>query len=119
MLARRPGVRAAERRLAAADARRVLTEAELYPRISLTVGAGTSAAILADLGGSDVLAYTAGPLPNWCLPDRKNARGRPDGAVAEHDAALAHFDGTVPGVLREVERVLTLYAGERQRCADL
>ncbi|MBG4704659.1 TolC family protein, partial [Pseudomonas aeruginosa] len=117
--ARRPDGRAAERRLAAADARRALAEAELYPRISFAVGAETSAATLAGLGGSGALAYAAGPLLSWRFPTRESARGRLDSAAAERDAALARFDGAVLGALREVERALALYAGERQRRADL
>ncbi|WP_347934784.1 TolC family protein [Pseudomonas aeruginosa] len=108
-----------ERRLAAADARRALAEAELYPRISFAVGAETSAATLAGLGGSGALAYAAGPLLSWRFPNRESARGRLDSAAAERDAALARFDGAVLGALREVERALALYAGERQRRADL
>ena len=119
LLARRPDVRAAERRLAAADARRALAEAELYPRISFAVGAETSAVTLAGLGGSGALAYAAGPLLSWRFPNRESARGRLDSAAAERDAALARFDGAVLGALREVERALALYAGERQRRADL
>ncbi|MCO2021803.1 TolC family protein [Pseudomonas aeruginosa] len=119
LLARRPDVRAAERRLAAADARRALAEAELYPRISFAVGAETSAATLAGLGGSGALAYATGPLLSWRFPNRESARGRLDSAAAERDAALARFDGAVLGALREVERALALYAGERQRRADL
>ncbi len=53
------------------------------------------------------------------LPNRESARGRLDSAAAERDAALARFDGAVLGALREVERALALYAGERQRRADL
>ncbi|HBP4694421.1 TPA: TolC family protein [Pseudomonas aeruginosa] len=103
LLARRPDVRAAE----------------LYPRISFAVGAETSAVTLAGLGGSGALAYAAGPLLSWRFPNRESARGRLDSAAAERDAALARFDGAVLGALREVERALALYAGERQRRADL
>ncbi|MCC0138508.1 TolC family protein, partial [Pseudomonas aeruginosa] len=53
------------------------------------------------------------------LADWESARGRLDSAAAERDAALARFDGAVLGALREVERALALYAGERQRRADL
>lgn len=113
LLARRPDVRAAERRLAAADARRALAEAELYPRISFAVGAETSAATLAGLGASGALAYAAGPLLSWRFPNRESARGRLDSAAAERDAALARFDGAVLGALREVERALALYAACR------
>ena len=83
------------------------------------VGAETSAATLAGLGGSGALAYAAGPLLGWRFPNRESARGRLDSAAAERDAALARFDGAVLGALREVERALALYAGERQRRADL
>ncbi|MCT5310749.1 TolC family protein [Pseudomonas aeruginosa] len=91
LLARRPDVRAAE----------------------------PSAVTLAGLGGSGALAYAAGPLLSWRFPNRESARGRLDSAAAERDAALARFDGAVLGALREVERALALYAGERQRRADL
>ncbi len=64
-------------------------------------------------------AYAAGPLLNLPFPNRERARGRLDSAAAERDAALARFDGAVLGALREVERALALYAGERQRRADL
>lgn len=89
------------------------------PRISFAVGAETSAVTLAGLGGSGALAYAAGPLLSWRFPNRESARGRLDSAAAERDAALARFDGAVLGALREVERALALYAGERQRRADL
>lgn len=113
-----------ERQLAAGlsselQRRRLLALRERTPRISFAVGAETSAVTLAGLGGSGALAYAAGPLLSWRFPNRESARGRLDSAAAERDAALARFDGAVLGALREVERALALYAGERQRRADL
>ena len=113
------GIPQLRRALPTGDGWSLLAEAELYPRISFAVGAETSAATLAGLGGSGALAYAAGPLLGWRFPNRESARGRLDSAAAERDAALARFDGAVLGALREVERALALYAGERQRRADL
>ncbi|HCE9350980.1 TPA: TolC family protein, partial [Pseudomonas aeruginosa] len=52
------------------------------------VGAETSAATLAGLGGSGALAYAAGPLLSWRFPNRESARGRLDSAAAERQVEL-------------------------------
>ncbi|MFP8932097.1 TolC family protein, partial [Pseudomonas aeruginosa] len=51
--------------------------------------------------------------------NREGARGGRTRAAAVRDASLWRFDGAVPGARGEGERARALYAGERQRRADL
>jgi NodT family efflux transporter outer membrane factor (OMF) lipoprotein len=116
LLARRPDVRAAERRLAAATARIGVATADLYPRIALGGSAGATAASLGNLFTGGALNWLVGPLLSWNL-NQGRARARIAGAEAGTQAALASFDGTVLAALRETETALSNYqkAGERRR----
>jgi NodT family efflux transporter outer membrane factor (OMF) lipoprotein len=105
LLARRPDVRAAERRLAAATARIGVAKADLYPRITLGASAGSSASGLGNVF-SNPLAWLIGPLINWTA-NRTAARARVEGSRADTQAALATFDGIVLGALGEVETALS------------
>jgi outer membrane protein TolC len=62
LIARRPDLAAAERRLAAADQRWVSAKRSLYPRLALTGSAGTTSAEFADLldGNFGVWSLVAG-----------------------------------------------------------
>ncbi len=117
LLARRPDVRAAERRLAASTARIGVATADLYPRISL---GGSVGAVGGGLGGlfSNPIAWLVGPLINWSA-NRTAARARLDGAEADAQAALAAFDGTVLTALEETETALSNYARSLERRATL
>jgi outer membrane protein TolC len=107
LLARRPDVRAAERRLAAATARIGVATAELYPRITLGASIGSSASGLGNILSNPV-AWLVGPLINWTA-NRTAARARVEGSKADTQAALATFDGTVLDALGEVETALSNY----------
>ncbi|MDF5810384.1 TolC family protein [Pseudomonas aeruginosa] len=87
--------------------------------MGFAVGAETSAATLAGLGGG-ATSLRGRSSAELALP-QPGKRARPPGQRSgrRRDAALARFDGAVLGALREVERALALYAGERQRRADL
>ncbi len=115
LLARRPDVRAAERRLAAETARIGVATAELYPRISLGGSVGSTGAGLGDLFGGGPLRFLLGPLINWSFPNQEAARARIAGAKADTQAALARFDGTVLVALEETETALARYAREIER----
>lgn len=117
LLARRPDVREAERRLAADTARIGVATADLYPRISL---GGTGNFFRNDqVRGSDSFTFSLGPLISWSWPNLIVGRSRVQQAEAGAQASLAAFDGTVLTALKEVEQALSLYAAEGERNARL
>jgi len=118
LLARRPDVRAAERRLAASTARIGVATAELYPTISLGGSLGSSAASLGNLF-SNPIGFLLGPLISWSFSDHARARARVVGAEAGAQEALADFDGTVLRSLQETETALSAYANSLQRLEAL
>jgi len=119
LLARRPDVRAAERRLAADTARIGVATADLYPRITLGGSIGTTAVGGGNLFGGGPLNWLLGPLINWAFPNQEANRARIAVARADGDAALASFDGTVLRALEETETALSTYANALQRRAAL
>jgi NodT family efflux transporter outer membrane factor (OMF) lipoprotein len=118
LLARRPDVRAAERRLAAATARIGVATADLYPRITLGASAGSAASGIGNLFNANPLTWLIGPLINWTA-NRTAARARVEGAQADTQAALATFDGVVLGALEETEAALSNYREALNRRAAL
>jgi len=118
LLARRPDVRAAERRLAAATARIGVATAELYPTISLGGSLGASAGSLGNLF-SNPIGFLLGPLISWSFSDHARARARVAGAEAGAQEALADFDGTVLRSLQETETALSAYSNALQRLEAL
>lgn len=110
LLARRPDVAAAERRLAAATARIGVATADLYPKITLGGSIGQTSGGLGDLFGGGPLRWLLGPLINWSFGNQEAIRGRIAGAEADSQASLAEFDGTVLRALEETETALSSYA---------
>jgi multidrug efflux system outer membrane protein len=121
LLRRRPDVRQAERRLAAATARIGVATADLYPRISLTGFFGGVSATLPDLTTNNARAWGVGPSITWNFPNQAGPRARVQQAKANAAAALAGFDTAVLRALEETEQSLSVYGGEldrRQALAD-
>lgn len=114
LLARRPDVRAAERRLAAATARIGVATADLYPRITLGASVGSNGAGVGNVFGANPLTWLIGPLINWTV-NRSAARARVAGAQADAQAALATFDGTILQALNETETALSNYQQSLRR----
>ena len=108
LLARRPDVRAAERRLAAATARIGVATAALYPDIKLTGSVGSTGAV-ADAFSPLTNRFGAGPELVWNI-NPNAARARIKMAEAQTRANLAAFDGTVLTALRETESSLNSYS---------
>jgi outer membrane protein TolC len=110
LLLRRPDIREAERRLAAATARIGVARAELYPRLNL----GGAVGLLT--GG---LVANATPFLVWSFPNQSPARARIAQAEAGERAALANWDSTVLRALREVETAITVLEQETRRNTQL
>jgi NodT family efflux transporter outer membrane factor (OMF) lipoprotein len=115
LLARRPDVRAAERRLAADTARIGVATADLYPRITFGASLGSTGPNLGDIFTGGPLRWLLGPLLNWSFPNQEATRAKIDAAKADTNGALAAFDGTVLTALQETETALATYAGAIDR----
>ena len=115
LLARRPDVRAAERRLAADTARIGVATADLYPRITLGGSAGSTGNDIGSMFGAGPLRWLLGGLISWSFPNQEAVRAQIAGARADGDAALAAFDGAVLNALEETETALSHYARALER----
>ncbi len=91
LLARRPDIAAAERRMAAASAQIGVAEAGLYPSLDLFIGASIRKGLI---GGADVRA----PLYAGGSPQARRRE-----SVAAYDEVVADYRQTVLNSLREVE----------------
>lgn len=109
LLRRRPDVRQAERRLASSTAQIGVVTAELYPIVHLGGFVGSVGSEVSDLTSNLGLAWGIGPSISWNFPNQLGARARVRQAKANQVAALAAFDATVLGALKECEQALSLY----------
>src|SRR6185312_12521336 len=117
LLRRRPDVRAAERRLAAATARIGVATAALYPDVKFAASIGSTGGI-PDILSPFTNRYAIGPQISWNL--QQNAvRARIAGAEAETRGRLAAFDGVVLSALRETETALETYSADLERLDGL
>ena len=108
LLRRRPDIRMAERRLAAATARIGVETAALYPDIHLGASLGSTGAAT-DFLSPLTNRFGIGPSISWVI-NRHSARAQVNAAEAHSRMELAAFDGVVLKALREVEIALNSYA---------
>lgn len=106
LLARRPDLVAAERRLAAADQRYLVARRSLYPRLSLTGSSGRSSGSLSDLLDGDFRVWSL--LAGLTQPVFQGGRLRAgvEGADAASREVLAYYVGSVLDAFAEVESAL-------------
>jgi len=109
LIRRRPDVREAERRLAAATADIGVTTAELYPDIHLLGFYGGAATEVNQLSTNIGKIWGIGPSISWSFPNQAGPRARVREAKAYQVAALAQFDAVVLTALKETEQALTSY----------
>jgi multidrug efflux system outer membrane protein len=118
-LQRRPDVRAAERRLAAAAAGEGIAAADLYPRITITGFLGFLAGRGSLFGESESRAWAVTPALSWAAFDLGSARARLRGAEAGTREAVALYEQTVLRALEETENAFVNYSEQQERLVKL
>lgn len=118
-LQRRPDVRAAERRLAAATAGIGIARSELYPRVSLSGLLGFNAPRLGDLFTSDAARYSLGVGLAWTPFDFGAIRSRIAASEARAQQGLVQFEQTVALALEETEGAFSGFNRNAQRAQSL
>jgi NodT family efflux transporter outer membrane factor (OMF) lipoprotein len=118
LLRRRPDIRAAERRLAAATADIGVATADLYPKLSLTGALQLVSRSLAALLESDSLfangtARLSAPLLGGAKRETVALRR------TQANEALIAYEATIVGALRDVEDALTRLDADRRKVAQL
>jgi outer membrane protein, multidrug efflux system len=119
LLQRRPDVRAAERRLAAATERQGVAAASLFPQVSVSGFVGFLAGRGSTFFTGDSRAFSVGPGLSWSAFDLGRARARVRGSSAATDEALATYEETVLRALEETERSFASYHAEQARLIKL
>jgi len=103
LLERRPDVAAAERRVAAANARIGVARAAYFPVFSLSGTAGMESFSLSDLMLAPSRTWSVGPQGVLTLFDGGLRRAQSAGAVAAYDEQVAGYRGSVLTAFQEVE----------------
>ncbi|HEV2271772.1 MAG TPA: efflux transporter outer membrane subunit [Steroidobacteraceae bacterium] len=114
LIRRRPDVREAERRLAAATADIGVATAQLYPSIHLLGFYGGAATEVDRLNTNLGRIWGVGPSISWSFPNQAGPRAKVRAAKAYQAAALAQFDSVVLRALKETEQALTAYGAALQ-----
>jgi multidrug efflux system outer membrane protein len=119
LLRRRPDIRSAERRLAAATAQIGVATADLFPRVSLSGFLGFTAARGSQIGSSAANAWGLGPSITWAAFDLGSVRAQIRAADADAEGALASYEQDVLLALEESENAFSDYAKRQQRLQAL
>lgn len=119
LLARRPDIREADRKYAAALAGVGVATADLFPRVTLNGFYGGVASQISLLGSNSGLAWGVGPAISWSFPNLYGQFAQLAQAKAQGRAALAGYDSVVLQALKETEQALVTYESELDHHAAL
>lgn len=119
LLRRRPDIRSAERRLAAATANIGVAQADWFPRVSFSGEVGFAASTGSRIGDADTATYRYGPGISWAALDFGHVRARVLQSKAEAAGQLAGYEQTVLRALEETDNALTLYSATRRQLDNL
>jgi outer membrane protein, multidrug efflux system len=119
LLQRRPDVRSAERRLAAATERQGVAVASLFPQVSVSGFLGFLAGRGSTFFTGDSRAWSVSPGLSWSAFDLGRARARVRGSNAATEESLAFYEETVLRALEETESALANYHAQQARLIKL
>ncbi|OYW87370.1 MAG: RND transporter [Sphingobium sp. 32-64-5] len=119
LLQRRPDIRAAERRLAAATAKIGVAEAARFPRLSFMGLIGIGGTQPEDVVDLDKLSAIAMPRLSWNILDFGRNAARVGQAEGAREEAAAAYRQTVLSALRDAEDALSRYGASRQSVASV
>jgi multidrug efflux system outer membrane protein len=123
LLRRRPDVRAAERELAAANARVGVATADLFPRVSISgfVGflSGDVGHLFSTTGSNNAEAWSVAPTVSWPALDFGSVRARLHASKAQSDAAAANYEKVVLTALEDTENSLEAYSAYQAQLKSL
>jgi len=119
LLARRPDLRAAARRLDAAGLRADAAQAALLPSLSLTGSTGTGGADLEDLFDPDTLVSSLAASVFAPIFQGGRLRASRDASVANAEAALYNYVSTALTAWREAENAIYADAALNDRVTAL
>ncbi|MFC3814099.1 efflux transporter outer membrane subunit [Lysobacter sp. GCM10012299] len=106
LLGHRPDVVAARWRVEASQQGIKASKAAFYPTVNLVAIAGVAAGNLGDLFSSDALIYGGGPALTLPIFDGGRLRNQLARSDADYDLAVASYNQTLVGALREVADAL-------------
>ncbi len=108
LLSRRPDIMASLARIDAAQAGREVARKAFYPDINLKALVGTQAIGLGNLFTSGAVTYGAGAAIHLPIFEGGKMRAGHEGATARLDRAVADYNETVLGAVREAADALAL-----------
>jgi len=107
LLSRRPDILAAQARIDAALSGRKVAKAAFYPDVDLLASAGWAAIGLGPLFKPESAQYGGGPAVHLPLFDAGELRAQYSGAVADIDYAIANYNDTITGAVKQSSDALT------------
>jgi NodT family efflux transporter outer membrane factor (OMF) lipoprotein len=119
LLRRRPDIRSAERRLAAATARIGVAEATRFPRLSFMGILGIGGTSLSALTNLNNIAAIALPQLQWSVLDFGRGAARVRQSEAQRDEAEALYRQAVLAALQDAEDSLSRFGHRRETVASL
>jgi NodT family efflux transporter outer membrane factor (OMF) lipoprotein len=119
LLRRRPDIRAAEWRLASANAQIGEHEADWFPKLTLIGDLGFTASEPGHLLRSSNFTWIGAPLLQWNGLDFGRTKAKVDQAKAGLEEADAQYESVVLGALRDANIALSRYGHQRDNVVSL